>query len=69
MEKVKLDWNAMSPDSIITVWMKPSATTETINGLITNFEWCEAELERVKRKGKNCCLVVRDNGDIAIMRR
>lgn len=69
MEIVKLDWSKMTADQIITVWLKPDEPTDTIDGRITNLQWCEKELKRIQKKGKNAVLVERESGDIALLRR
>lgn len=71
METVKLDWNMMTADQIITVWMKPDEQTDTAGDRrVTNLEWCQIEGERVKRKGKNAVIVNNEKtGDIALARR
>ena len=41
----------------ITVWDSPYSNVKTVDGIITYLKWCEMEMERWRKRGKNTRLL------------
>ena len=41
----------------ITIWDRPDSTVQTVAGTVTYRKWCEMEMERWRKRGKNTRLL------------